>query len=293
MTKLLKREGVQGFLYILPSLILILVFSVIPIFMSLFFSFTKYNVLQSPVLVGLANYERIFKDKFIFAAIQNTLAYVILTVPVQTILSLLFASVIAEFFRNRFGYFVKSVVFIPVIASAVLIGTVWFTILSPRGVLNTMLNVIGLKSVNWLGSKSTALLSIAIISIWKNVGYFLVIYYAGIMDIPDSIFEAAKVDGANSVQKFLHITIPSLANVNYLVITLGTIWSFQVFDLVHTMTGGGPGTSTSTLVLSIYNAAFKEYNMGYATAIAMLMLLIMMLISYLEKKILTKGEREL
>ena len=293
MTKLLKREGVQGFLYILPSLILILVFSVIPIFMSLFFSFTKYNVLQSPVLVGLANYERIFKDKFIFAAIQNTLAYVILTVPVQTILSLLFASVIAEFFRNRFGYFVKSVVFIPVIASAVLIGTVWFTILSPRGVLNTMLNVIGLKSVNWLGSKSTVLLSIAIISIWKNVGYFLVIYYAGIMDIPDSIFEAAKVDGANSVQKFLHITIPSLTNVNYLVITLRTIWSFQVFDLVHTMTGGGPGTSTSTLVLSIYNAAFKEYNMGYATAIAMLMLLIMMLISYLEKKILTKGEREL
>ena len=171
MTKLLKREGVQGFLYILPSLILILVFSVIPIFMSLFFSFTKYNVMQSPVIIGLTNYERIFKDKFIFASVQNTLLYVLMTVPVQTILSLIFASVIAEFFRNKFGYFIKSAVFIPVIASAVLIGTVWFTILSPRGVLNTLLNTVGLQSVNWLGSKSTALLSIAIISIWKNVGY--------------------------------------------------------------------------------------------------------------------------
>lgn len=290
MPKHKSREAWTGFIYILPSLILILTFSVIPIFMSLYFSFTKYNILQSPEFIGFTNYVRMAKDKFILSSIQNTVSYVLMTVPVQTICSLILASLIAEFFRNRFGYFVKSALFIPVIASTVLIGTLWFTMLSPRGVVNAALQLFGLRSVNWLGSIQMALPSIAFISIWKNVGYFLVIYYAGIMDIPDSIYEAAEVDGANRLQKFIYITVPSLASVNYLVITLGTIWSFQVFDLVYTMTGGGPGMATNTLVLSIYNAAFKENSMGYATAISMLMLLLMALVTFLQKKLVKGGE---
>ena len=286
-----KKETAQGILYILPSFILILTFSIVPIMMSLYFSFTKYNVLQRPEWVGLQNYLRMFKDPRIAVSLKNTVIFTAITVPMQTILSLVLAAVIADYFRNKFGNFVKSSLFVPVIASAVLVGTLWSTMLSPRGVVNSLLNVLGMPSVNWLGDKLNSMLSVCTAIIWKNVGYFLVIYYAGIMDIPRSLYEAAEVDGASIMQRFFKITLPCLSNVTFLVVTLGTIWSFQVFDLVYTMTGGGPGTSTLTLVLTIYNAAFKEYDMGYSSAVAMLMFVFVLGISGIQK-LLLKGREE-
>jgi len=259
--------------------------------MNLGLSFTKYNIMQPAQWVGLANYERMLSDPYIWASLKNTALFTLITVPIQTILALLLAAVIAELFHNRFGNFIKSALFVPVIASSVLVGTLWSIILSPTGVANDLIKTLGANPVNWLGGKSTALISICMATIWKNVGYFLVIYFAGIMDIPRSLYEAAQVDGATPIQRFFRITMPSLAPVTFLVVTLGTIWSFQVFDMVHTMTGGGPGLSTVTLVLTIYNTAFKEYNMGYASAIALLMFLFVMLISGAQKLIL-RGGRE-
>ena len=143
--------------------------------------------------------------------------------------------------------------FIPVIASAVTAGTIWRIILSTDGgILNNILGVFGIDPVNWLGSTSTSLVSICIVAVWKNVGYFLVIYYAGIMGIPRDLYEAARVDGATTIQQFTKITLPMLKPITYLVVTLGIIWSFQVFDLSYQMTGGGPGHSSVTLVMSIY-----------------------------------------
>ena len=284
-----RKEAAQGFLYILPSLVLILVFSVVPILMSLYFSFTKYNVLQPPQWTGLDNYIRLFRDPYVRASLKNTVVFTVITVPLQTAGSLVLAAVIAELFHNKFGNFVKSSLFVPVIASAILVGTLWFTLLSPRGVVNSIIHAFGLPSVNWLGGKLTSMLSVCIVSVWKNVGYFLVIYFAGIMDIPRSLYEAAEVDGANAFQRFFKITLPGLSSVTFLVVTLGTIWSFQVFDLVYTMTGG-PGTSTVTLVLTTYNAAFKEYNMGYASAVAMLMFVFVLAVSGLQKLLLKGGE---
>ena len=233
-----RKEAAQGFLYILPSLVLILVFSVVPILMSLYFSFTKYNVLQPPQWTGLDNYIRLFRDPYVRASLKNTVVFTVITVPLQTAGSLVLAAVIAELFHNKFGNFVKSSLFVPVIASAILVGTLWFTLLSPRVVVNSIIHAFGLPSVNWLGGKLTSMLSVCIVSVWKNVGYFLVIYFAGIMDIPRSLYEAAEVDGANAFQRFFKITLPGLSSVTFLVVTLGTIWSFQVFDLVYTMTGG-------------------------------------------------------
>ena len=285
-----RKEAAQGFLYILPSLVLILVFSVVPILMSLYFSFTKYNVLQPPQWTGLDNYIRLFRDPYVRASLKNTVVFTVITVPLQTAGSLVLAAVIAELFHNKFGNFVKSSLFVPVIASAILVGTLWFTLLSPRGVVNSIIHAFGLPSVNWLGGKLTSMLSVCIVSVWKNVGYFLVIYFAGIMDIPRSLYEAAEVDGANAFQRFFKITLPGLSSVTFLVVTLGTIWSFQVFDLVYTMTGGGPGPATVTLVLTTYNAAFKEYNMGYASAVAMLMFVFVLAVSGLQKLLLKGGE---
>lgn len=260
--------------------------------MSLYFCFTKYNILQPAQWVGLENFSRLFKDKMVWKALANTFVYTMMTVPLQTILSLLCASVLAEHFRGRFGGFVKSAMFIPVIASTVLVGTLWSIILSGTGVLNSTLKLLGGSSVFWLAKPNTAMLSVGMASVWKNTGYFLVIFYAGLMDVPRSLYEAAEVDGASIPQRFFHITLPSLAPVTYLVVTLGTIWSFQVFDMVYTMTGGGPGGSTTTLVMLIYNTAFKEYSMGYASAIAMLAFCFVMLISGLQKRLLKGGKEE-
>jgi len=258
--------------------------------MAVYFSFTKYNVMQPPQWTGLANLKRLVSDVYISASLKNTVIYTLITVPVQTVLALVIAALIVEGFRNKFGEYVKGTLFIPVISSGILVGTLWTLMLSSRGPVNIILGLFHIPAVNWLGGNFTALLSIALTSIWKNVGYFLVIYYAGIMDIPVSLYEAARVDGAGGIQRFFYITLPSLRNITYLIVTLGTIWSFQVFDLVYTITGGGPGMSTVTLVLTTYRVAFKEYNMGYASAIALLLLVLILIISALQRFFMRSGE---
>ena len=270
------KEAVQGVIYILPSFVLILIFCIVPIFMSGFFSFTDYNIMNAPEFVGLDNYKKMLQDSYVRDAAKNTLLYVVMTVPVQTLLALTLAAFLAEKMRNKTGGFLRSVMFIPVIASAVTAGTIW------RIILNTILNFFHISSVNWLGSTQTSLLSICIVAVWKNVGYFLVIYYAGIMGIQKELYEAAKVDGATSIQQFTKITLPILKPITYLVVTLGIIWSFQVFDLAYLMTGGGPGHSSVTLVMGIYNAAFKQYKMGYACAMAMFLLIMIIIINVIE-----------
>lgn len=279
-----NKEAVQGIIYILPSFLLILIFCIIPIFMSAYFSFTDYNIMNPPEFAGLDNYVQMFKDDYVTAAVKNTLLYVLMTVPFQTIISLAFAGFIAQKLNGKKGgESLRSVMFIPVIASAVTAGTIWRIILSTDGgILNNILGIFGIDPVNWLGSTSTSLVSICIVAVWKNVGYFLVIYYAGIMGIPKDLYEAARVDGATTIQQFTKITLPMLKPITYLVVTLGIIWSFQVFDLSYQMTGGGPGHSSVTLVMSIYNSAFKQYRMGYACATAMFLLVIIIVINLLE-----------
>ena len=287
-----KKDALMGILYILPSFVLIFAFSLLPLAMNVYFSFTKYNVMQPPQWIGLANYVRLFNDQFVRASLINSGLYCAIIVPITTALSLTIAALITEKFRGRYGRFVRSSLFVPVIASSVLVGTLWALLLTPQGPINMLLGYVGVPRIGWLGGRVTAMLSVCMAMIWKNTGYFLVIYYAGIMDIPVSLYEAAEVDGASAVQRFFRITVPCLKNTTYLVITLGTIWTFQIFDLVYMMTGGGPGTSTMSMVLTIYNAAFKERSMGYASAIAMLMLVFILLISLVQKLLMRGGKTE-
>lgn len=285
-----KREARWGVLFLSPSLILLIVFSLLPIAASIVLSFTDYNVLSSPEWNGIENYLRMLKDPYVRDSLKNTLIYTVITVPLQTAISLALAAVIAEFFRNRFGNFVKSALFVPVIASAALVGVVWSMLLSSRGPVNELLDFFGIEAVNWLTGSLRPLLVVSFVNVWKDVGYFMVIFYAGIMNIPRNLYEAAQVDGAGPMQCFWHITLPNLKGITYLVVTLGTIWTFQTFDLVQVMTGGGPGTATTTLVLTIYRAAFKEYRMGYASAIAVLLLVFILLLSFLQKRLMKGGE---
>lgn len=283
MSKKLKNN-LWGWAFVLPSFLVLIVFVAWPILRSFYLSLTDYNVLKPPVFTGFKNYVSAFKDPFVQASFKNTFQYVLTTVPIQTILSMIVAAIIAMRFQNRYGRFVKGCMFVPVISSSVLVGTL-FTLLfdSSKGIINMVIGFFGVSPINWLGQKGTALLTVCIATIWKNVGYFLVIFYAGIMDIPVSYYEAAEVDGATKVQQFVHITLPCLKPITYLVVTLGIIWSFQAFDMVYAMTQGGPGKSTYTMVYTIYNAAFREYRMGYACAVALVLFLFILIVNNVQK----------
>lgn len=286
-----KKIDYTGYVYILPSVLLITFFSFIPIIYAFYYSFNDYNVMQPEVFVGLKNYNRLFSDPFVVAGIKNTLLLVAVVVPLQTVFSMMLASVIAARKRTLWIGFVKSTLFIPVISSMMLVGIVWKVILAVNGgIMNVILENIGLSPINWLGNKRLALISICIVTLWKNVGYYFVLYLAAILDIPKEYYEAATVDGANNWQQFKSITLPLLKPVTFLVVTVGAIWSFQIFDLVYIMTGGGPGTSTSTLVLAIYSTAFKSFRMGYGSAIAMLLFAIIIVMTILQKRLLSDKE---
>ena len=278
------KKDYSGYIYILPATVFIVLFSVIPIGMSFYYSFNKFNIVQPMEWTGLTNYTNLFKDPFVKASIRNTIIYALLVVPSTTVLSMMIAALITSRKKNVWIGFVKSSLFIPVISSMVLVGNLWRIMYNPQeGLINQFLNLFGIASINWLGTNDLALPSVGIVGVWKNVGYFMVIYIAAILDIPPELYEASRVDGASRIQQFRHITLPMLRHITFLVVTLGTIWSFQVFDLVYIMTGGGPGKATVTLVTTIYNAAFREYKMGYACAMAMLLFVIIVFISILQQ----------
>ena len=256
-----RRQVLIGMAYIAPSFILMMIFNVIPIFVSLFLAFCKYNMVGTPTWIGLENFQKLFANKALREAMINTLRYVLMTVPVQTILALLVAAFIADRLQNRYGSFLRSVIFIPVIISLIASATVWSA-----------------APVNFLGGKKTALASVAAVAVWKNTGYYMVIYYAGIMNVSTEVREAAIVDGANAAQRFWYITMPILKPITYMIVTLGIIGSFQVFDLVYKMTGGGPGRSTYTVAYMIYTYAFQDKRIGYACALAIVLLVIILVI---------------
>jgi multiple sugar transport system permease protein len=284
-----RRRSFGGLGYVAPSLLILVVVVVAPIAMSAYYSLTNYSLLGSPTWVGLDNYLDLFGDAEFGRALWQTLVYTIVSVPLQTVLALVVAAVIAHRTRNRFGAFVRSALFIPVIAATVIIGSVWrYLVGTDDGLVNAVLAVFGVDAVNWLGQPRTALLVVALVTVWKNIGYFLVIYYAGILDIPEDLYEASVLDGAGPLRQFWSITIPSLRPVTVLVAILGTIWSFQVFDLVYTMTSGGPGGGTVTLVMAIYTSAFGNMQMGYASAMAMVLFAIVLIASFVQRRVLDR-----
>ena len=274
-----RRQVLIGMAYIAPSFILMMIFNVIPIFVSLFLAFCKYNMVGTPTWIGLENFQKLFTNKALREAMINTLRYVLMTVPVQTILALLVAAFIADRLQNRSGSFLRSVIFIPVIISLIASATVWSIMYkTDGGLINQLLGLFGVAPVNFLGGKKTALASVAAVAVWKNTGYYMVIYYAGIMNVSTEVREAAIVDGANAAQRFWYITMPILKPITYMIVTLGIIGSFQVFDLVYKMTGGGPGRSTYTVAYMIYTYAFQDKRIGYACALAIVLLVIILVI---------------
>lgn len=289
-----RKDAAAGYLFIAPSAVLLLAFIILPIIISAVLSFSKYNGFGQLSWVGFQNYIDAFHDADFRVSMRNTLIFTLVTVPAQTILSLLLAAILAAKFRNRFGEFVRGSIFIPVLCSSVLAGMLFFYLFASdnESMANMVMNMFGLGKQNWLGQRSTALAVVCLVSIWKDVGYYLVIFYAGIMDVPISLYEASRVDGANAVQQFFNITLPGIRSVLYLVITLSTIWAFQVFDVTYVMTKGGPGNATMSPVLLLYNAAFSSHRLGYASAIACILGIIIFAITIVQRVAFKQKEGE-
>lgn len=256
-----------GYLFILPSLIHLILFLVLPLLFSFYLSFTDWRGTnwQSAPWIGLENYEFMLGDRRFWNAMQNSAYFTLLYVPVGMAVSLLVALVLNQ--KLRGVYFFRTLFFMPVISSWVAVSVIWITLLDPQaGIMNYVLGQFGFAPINWLGDTSTAMPSVVMITIWKGVGFQMVIWLAGLQAIPYELYEAAAIDGATRLQSFWRITLPLLAPTTFFLAVTGVIGSFQVFSPVYVITGGGPRGSTDVVVHRIYLRAFEAFDMGYASA---------------------------
>lgn len=258
-----------GYLFILPAGIHLLVFLLIPLAFSFWLAFHDWNGIniRNAPFVGLDNFQFMLGDQRFWNAFKNTVWYTVLAVPGGMIVSLLVAAVMNQKLAGVRLF--RTIFFMPVVSSWVAVSVVWITLLDPNvGVLNWLLGLVGLPPVNWLGDPMWAMPALVIITIWKGLGFTMVIWLAGMQAIPRELYDAAKVDGANAVQSFRYLTVPLLAPTTAFLLITGIIASFQVFTPVYVMTKGGPLDSTDVVVYRIFERAFDELKMGYASALA-------------------------
>lgn len=287
----LHNDGKWAWLMLAPNVIGFILFMLVPVVATFVLSFTKYDMLTTPQFIGLQNYINMLKDPIVWEVTRNTVVYTILTVPIGMALSLLLAVTLDT--KIRFRRFYRAAFFLPAITSMVVVAIVWQWIYNPDfGLLNYFLSLFGIQGPKWLLDSSTALISLAIVGIWKNLGYNMIIFLSGLQGISNSYYEAAELDGANVFQKFFKITLPMLKPTTFFIFVMSIISSFQVFDQVMLMTKGGPGRSSSVLVHYLYQNAFQYFKLGYACAIAYLLFFIVMMITLFNMR-MEKSMREI
>ncbi|MCB0107145.1 MAG: sugar ABC transporter permease [Caldilineaceae bacterium] len=286
--KRIKRNW-PGYLFVSPAVLLITLFSYISIAFSLYISFFEYDIIseQRP-FVGMENYTRAIADTLVRTGFFNTLIYVVVIVPAITAVSLILAVLGNQARRGRSLF--RTIFFIPTITPVVVTSMLWVWLYEPTGGVNQLLKLINIKGPNWLFDPVTALPAIMIMTIWGAVGYYMIIFLAGLAEIPQVFYEAAKVDGATSWHTFWHITIPLLRNSMIFVVVTLTIAAFQVFTQVFIMTRGGPMNSTQTVQMVVYRYAFSDFQMGYASAISWLLFGVIFFFSALQLKLFISRE---
>jgi ABC-type sugar transport system permease subunit len=282
LARLHSRHFFHAYLFIGPVVILFGIFRVVPSIQTLLYSFYKVELLRGRfTFIGLDNFNGLLTDEIFRQATLNTLIYVVAIVPISAFLGLILAVLFNARFRLK--EFFKAVYFAPMVTSTVAAAMVWWWLYNPQfGLFNVVLRLLHLSPQPWLMSSSTALTSIIIFSIWKTLGYNMIIYIAGLQAVPPQFYEAATIDGAGSLQQFRRITVPLLAPTTTFILIYNTILAFQVFDQVFVLTGGGPANSTNVVVLDLYRQAFQRYNFGYASAEAMVLFVFIMGITMLQ-----------
>ncbi len=290
-----KNENFTGYLFIGPSLIGVFLFSILPLLLSLFFSFTDWNLISSISsmnFVGFRNYYEMFSDTVFFTSLKNNFLFAIYTIPVQLSLGLIAAVLINKkcYGKNVF----KAVYFLPYISSTVAIATVWMFLFQPSfGPVNDILRAIGFSSPpNWLTDKNWALPSVAAMYSWQNIGYDIIIFIAGLQTIPNELYESSDIDGANWTNKFRYITLPMVTPTLFFLLITEIMSTFRVFDQIQVLTEGGPGNATSVLVYYLYEVSFRYYKIGYGSAITMILFAVIFFITFVQWKSRDKWVKE-
>lgn len=278
--KIVYNDAFWAGIFLLPSLIGLAVFMIFPLFKSFYLSFTDWDFVHTANFIGADNYIDMFSDTKFIRVLKNTLVYTVVTVPALIIVPLILAVALNQKIRGI--RFFRAAYFVPVIASTVSISLIWqWMFNSDFGMVNYILGILGIKGPNWLTDKSYALPAVMFTSVWKNTGYNMILFLAGLQNIPGDYYEAANLEKITIFQRFRYITVPLLKPTTLFVAITTMINSFQVFDQVVIMTGGGPARYSSVLVHYIYQNAFKFYNMGYACALGWVLAAIILLLTLL------------
>jgi len=276
-------------MFLLPAAGGILLFSILPIMQAFRISFFDYSLLNpEQVFIGFSNYDRAWTDPVFRVALTNTLLYTVLLVTIQTAAALVLALLLKQQVRGL--AFFRSSIFLPVITSLVVISTVWKLMFNSQGFINSFLQTVGLDAQPFLASPGQALLSLVFMGVWKDVGFYMLIFLAGLQAIPMELYESAEIDGATKARRFVWITLPLLRRATVFVIVIGTISAFKVFTPVYLMTDGGPADSTTAIVFYIFRSAFRYFQMGYASAMSFILLGIVLILTVVQFRLLRPSE---
>lgn len=266
------------YLFLVPALVLLGIFFFLPFMQTLFLSFNDYSEnLYNPVWSGFANYIAVFKDPVFIKVLLNTFLFLLIAVPFLTIFPLFLAILVNQKLRGMKLY--KVLIYLPVVVSVVVCAIAFKWLYAEQGILNYFISVVGLGPVGWLTDTRFSLLSVALVTIWKGIGYYMVIYLAALMSVPRELYEACEIDGANSWQKHLTVSVPHLMPTIALVSTISAISAMKVFAEIYVMTKGGPLNSSKTIVYYIYERAFENLDLGMASAMAVILLIIVLILS--------------
>ena len=282
-----KREKLGYYLFLAPAFLVFLVFIFIPMIASFVLSFFSYSMttIKEPEFVGLKNFITLFQTPVFRTAMKNTVVYTAFTVPTTMACGLCIALLINSRLVRRKNFY-KVCYYIPYVSSMVAVAIVFSLVFnsSPNGIMNQILGKLGIAPVGWLSNDKWAMFVVVLLSVWKELGYVMVIYTGGLLSISQDIYEAVSLDPISSWKKLIYITLPMLRPTTLFLLVVETIGSFQVFTPVQIMTNGGPGYSTTIIVTYLYQKGFQEYKMGMASAIAVIMFVILLFLSILQNK---------
>lgn len=275
----------MGYWFVLPYIVFFLTFVAYPLIFSFVLLFNRWNIVTPMEWVGLKNFSRLLNDPLFVKALGNTMTFLLIHIPLQIVIALLLAVLLNS--RIKFRGLFRAIYFLPVVVSGVAVTILWQQLYSfDYGVLNSLLTSLGLSPIPWLVDPAWAMPSIAIMATWKNVGIYIVLFLAGLQNIPGELYEAASLDGATWMRKFYHITLPMLNPTVIVIVILSTIGGFSLFIEPYVLTGGGPMQSTLSAMLYIYNQAFYFGHMGYAATLGVVFALIILLIVLVQRKLI-------
>lgn len=281
------RETIKGYLFITPSFLGFILFSLFPLILTVILSFSEWNLvsgLSGIKFIGLDNFIQLSQDKGFIQSLVNNLKFVLFALPLLLVGGFFLSVLIHNFAYGK--KFFKTIFFFPYISSIVAVATVWRVIFQPSyGPINELLRFIGVENPPaWLMDGKWALFTIAMMYVWQEIGYYILIYITGLQSIPEELYEAAKIDGASRWQQILHVSVPLVSPTTFFLFVTGMISTFKVFDAVQILTQGGPGTQSSVLVYYLYRESFRFYRVGYGSAISMVLFLIVFTITALQMK---------